>query len=192
MNPRNGRMTTTSKTKHRTTTKTKQNLNKTIQKQQTYNIIQNIFECSVAGICKDRNLFPNHYFMDYETSRTSSKNHQDNKNNHLLVVSKFNLDLLLSKNDKNSCENVDEESVTRRSISIAKGEGQQLSSTRDIQNVSTATSGNCSSTTINSEHNSKDHGYGEVLPSMSPLTSSMLPVSTTTPSFSYIKDDNED
>lgn len=69
-----------------TCTKQKQESFKTIQKQ-TFNILQHLFECSVAGICRDKRLFPDYFFLDYEA------------NDDRLIVSKFDLEMLLSRND---------------------------------------------------------------------------------------------
>lgn len=161
-----------------TARKTKLQSQKTIQTQ-TFNILQNVFECSVAGICKDRNLFPAHFFQDYETN-----------DDHLLVTN-FDMDVLLG-ND--SC----------RDSTTCSGSGSTLSHARerdsDVGNITTSSdnsnelkqqllsntskSSNLSSRSSNNNNSNDVLHLDNDLPSLSPLTSSVMPTacSESTPS----------
>ena len=162
-----------------TARKTKLQSHKTIQTQ-TFNILQNVFECGVAGICKDRNLFPNYFFQDYETN-----------DDHLLVTN-FDMNVLLNNDlSSTSSSSRDSGSSSSSSTSHAKQKNRDgdtvnrsssdLNELGQESNLNQIRSKSCNSSIRNSSSSSNSSGNGDIVyldnnaTSMSPLTSSIMP-----------------
>ena len=141
-------------TKHSTAiSKTKIKTSTSTSIQQTFNILQNVFECSIAGICKDRHLFPKSFFEDFETND--------------LNVTKFDLEFLLDGDNDVESEDGDEGDHNENDDNV-----------HDVEFDNTEKENEWNYNYSNTENETGKNGQS--LPELSPLTVNSYTSSTST------------
>ena len=177
----------------RTITSTRQKQSFQTTQNQTFNILQHLFECSIAGICRDKRLFPDYFFLDYEA------------NGDRLIVSKFDLEMLLRNKSSNSSSTSSASSCSTSSRYDDRDEQHECDDNLDenlycmnTEHVSIEPSRSCirkkkrprieidvddSNASIDSSRASTTKTPS--LPSVSPLTFSMIPNTFQSDSFDY-------